>query len=152
MRSSVRFSVGLSAEGRRSPAPCAQGGAGMPASAPATGCESFRLGCCGRSRPSARRSWLPITHEVYSAKGEGPVFPARPWTPRQRSSRGMFRSSQNLVVSLSSHDAGHQDHRTVSGAAGVVVPRNGPQPVEERPAPQGQALAHYAEACARHGG
>ena len=41
-------------------------------------------------------------------------------------------------------DAGGQDQRGF-GAARVVVPRYGPQPVVERPAPQGQALADHAE-------
>ena len=44
-------------------------------------------------------------------------------------------------------DAGHKDQNGV-GAASVVVLRYGSQPVVERPAPQGQALAHHAEAAA----
>ncbi|MCE2458222.1 MAG: hypothetical protein J4G14_10460 [Dehalococcoidia bacterium] len=43
--------------------------------------------------------------------------------------------------------AGHKD-QDGSGAAGVVVLRYSPQPVIERPAPQGQSLAHYAEVAA----
>ena len=43
-------------------------------------------------------------------------------------------------------DAGRQDQGR-AGATGVVVPRYGPQPVVERPAPQSQALAHHAEAA-----
>ena len=44
-------------------------------------------------------------------------------------------------------DAGRQDQNGV-GAARVVVLRYGSQPVVERPAPQGQTLAHHAEAAA----
>ena len=43
-------------------------------------------------------------------------------------------------------DARHKDQNG-SGAAGVVVLRYGSQPVVEGPAPQGQALAHDAEAA-----
>ena len=47
---------------------------------------------------------------------------------------------QNLVVSRSCHTLGVRIR-----TAGVVVPRYGSQPVVERPATQGQALAHHAE-------
>ena len=43
--------------------------------------------------------------------------------------------------------AGHKDQNG-SGTSTVVVLRYGSQPVIERPAPQGQALAHHAEAAA----
>ena len=44
---------------------------------------------------------------------------------------------QNRVVSLSSQTLGVRI-RVATGLKGVVVPRDGPQPVVERPAPQGQ--------------
>ena len=44
-------------------------------------------------------------------------------------------------------DAGHQDQNGV-GAARIVVLRYGSQPVVERPAPQGETLAHHAEVAA----
>ena len=54
---------------------------------------------------------------------------------------------QNLAVRRSSHALGTRI-RTVPGPPPVAVLRYGPQPVVERPAPQGEALAHHTEAAA----
>ena len=59
----------------------------------------------------------------------------------------MFRFSQNLVVSRSSQTLGVKDQNG-AGTSAVVVLGYGPQAVVERPATQGQALAHHAEAAA----
>ena len=61
--------------------------------------ESKQLNDLNRMRQAVRELRGISLHAVSSRVGPNQLW----WAPRQRSSPGMFRSSQNLVVSLSSH-------------------------------------------------